>query len=294
MDRLVLTVEDRRLDGPVEELVGMAAEELVQRVIAGDVDRQPAPPPPRPAPHLAQRGDRARERTPTTTAFQRPMSIPSSSASVVIAASSSAHQPALELAALLGRVAGPVGPARSRNFGRQVTIRATSSTALRNLMKRMVAPRAALADDLRQLAQRRGARPQRLVGQQQVPHRDLAPRARRAVAVHQRDVLQPRRAARPTRPGWRSSRWRAGSAARCHRRWRSRRQRRPSSTLATCSRTRRGEHAPRRRRRTTRSKKSPHWRWWGRIPMCSMSGLVRMRFARRRIWRRCSPGVSPS
>ena len=60
VDRLVLVIEDRRLDRPVEELVGMAAEELVQRVLAGDVDRQAAPAAPGPAPHLAQRGDRAR------------------------------------------------------------------------------------------------------------------------------------------------------------------------------------------------------------------------------------------
>ena len=62
VDLLVLVVEDRRLDRAVEELVGVAAEELVERVLAGDVDRQPAPAAPGAAPHLAQRGDRARER----------------------------------------------------------------------------------------------------------------------------------------------------------------------------------------------------------------------------------------
>ena len=62
MDLLVLVVEDRGLDRPVEELVGVAAEELVERVLAGDVDRQPAAAAPGAAPHLAQRRDRARER----------------------------------------------------------------------------------------------------------------------------------------------------------------------------------------------------------------------------------------
>jgi hypothetical protein len=37
-DLLALVVEDRRLDGPTDELVGVAAEELVERVGAGDVD----------------------------------------------------------------------------------------------------------------------------------------------------------------------------------------------------------------------------------------------------------------
>ena len=62
VDLLVLVVEDRRLDGAVEELVGVAAEELVERVLAGDVDGQPAAAAARAAPHLAQRGDRAGER----------------------------------------------------------------------------------------------------------------------------------------------------------------------------------------------------------------------------------------
>ena len=62
MDLLVLVVQDRGLDGTVEELVGVPAEELVERVLAGDVDREPASAPARPSPHLAQRGDGSRER----------------------------------------------------------------------------------------------------------------------------------------------------------------------------------------------------------------------------------------
>ena len=42
VDLLVLAVEDRVLDGAVEELVGVAAEELVERVVARDVDGEPA------------------------------------------------------------------------------------------------------------------------------------------------------------------------------------------------------------------------------------------------------------
>jgi hypothetical protein len=62
VDLLGLVVEDRRLDRAVEELVGVAAEELVQRVLAGDVDGQARARGARRAPHLAQRGDRAGER----------------------------------------------------------------------------------------------------------------------------------------------------------------------------------------------------------------------------------------
>ena len=62
VDLLVERVEDRRLHRAVEELVGMTAEELVERVVARHIDRQAAPAPARAAPHLAQRGDRAGER----------------------------------------------------------------------------------------------------------------------------------------------------------------------------------------------------------------------------------------
>ena len=62
VDLLVLVLEDRRLHRAIEELVGVAAEELVQRVLAGDVDGQAHPPPPPGAPpHLAQGGHRTRE-----------------------------------------------------------------------------------------------------------------------------------------------------------------------------------------------------------------------------------------
>ena len=81
-------VEDRRLDRTSEELLGVAAEELVKRVLAGDVDRQPAPAASGPAPHLPQTGDRPGKVT-HTAASSSPMSMPSSSASVATTPSSS-------------------------------------------------------------------------------------------------------------------------------------------------------------------------------------------------------------
>ena len=39
MDLFIFVFENRRFDRPIKKLVGMAAEELVERVVAGDVDR---------------------------------------------------------------------------------------------------------------------------------------------------------------------------------------------------------------------------------------------------------------
>ena len=60
-DARVRVVEDRRLDPAGEQRVGLAREELVERVVARDEDREPAPAPARPSPLLAERRDRARE-----------------------------------------------------------------------------------------------------------------------------------------------------------------------------------------------------------------------------------------
>src|SRR5436305_1101837 len=52
VDALGLVVEDRGLHGALEELVGVAAEELVESVVARDVHRQAGAAPPGAAPHL--------------------------------------------------------------------------------------------------------------------------------------------------------------------------------------------------------------------------------------------------
>ena len=62
VDLGVERVEDRRLDRAREEVLRMAAEELVKRVLAGDVDRQPAAATSGPAPHLLEARDRSGER----------------------------------------------------------------------------------------------------------------------------------------------------------------------------------------------------------------------------------------
>ena len=125
------------------------------------------------------------------------MSIPSSSASVVMTAEQlAAHEPALELAALLRRVAGAVGDDEVGELRgrRSATIRATSSTARRDLMKQIVrAPRrarwptisAASASD-----ERRVPSASSVSGGFHIAISRA--RAGRAVAVDERDLLQAR------------------------------------------------------------------------------------------------------
>ncbi len=60
-DLRALGIEDRGLDGLAQELGGVTAEELVERVLAGDIDGQPASAAPGPAPHLPQACDGAGE-----------------------------------------------------------------------------------------------------------------------------------------------------------------------------------------------------------------------------------------
>ena len=113
VDQRALVVEDRGLDGALQELVGVAAEELVERVLAGDVHGQPAPRrsigAPGAAPHLAQRGDRAGERDDDRGVERADVDAELERVGRDHGAQLAAHQPALELAALLGGVAGAVG-----------------------------------------------------------------------------------------------------------------------------------------------------------------------------------------
>ncbi len=87
----------------------MAAEELVQGVLAGDVQGQSLGAPPRPPPHLAQARDRAWEGD-----ADRRVQLPDVDAQLERVGGDdrqqlAGRQPSLDLAPLLGRVAGPVG-----------------------------------------------------------------------------------------------------------------------------------------------------------------------------------------
>ena len=61
VDLGALVVEDRGLHRSTEELVRVTAEELIERVLAGEEHRQATPATSRPAPHLPQARDGARE-----------------------------------------------------------------------------------------------------------------------------------------------------------------------------------------------------------------------------------------
>ena len=199
VDLLVLVVEDRRLHGALEELVGVAAEELVERVLAGDVDLQPAATPPRSPPHLAQGGHRARERDADRRVQRTDVDAQLERVGGHDAEQLALDQPALELAPLPGGVARPVG--RDPLGQRRVALRAqprgrVAGDQLDRLARLDEAdrPRAALhqvGEQVGRLGERRAPRPEVLVEQRRVPDRGLAHRLGRAVAVDQRDLLEP-------------------------------------------------------------------------------------------------------
>ena len=131
----------------------------------------------------------------TTAASSEPMSMPSSSASVVMTACSSPFdEPRLEVAALLRRVAGAVRGDALGELGIEHVAHdlrdELDALARLDEADRARAPAHEGGEDRRGLRERRGPLAERLVLQRRVPHRDLARRARGAVAVHERDLVQ--------------------------------------------------------------------------------------------------------
>src|SRR5438477_10596033 len=117
VDRLRGVVEDRRLDGTLEELLGMSAEELVERVVAGDVEREPpAPPPSRAPPLLSKARDRAGERDRYGGIELADVDAQLERARGDHAEQLALREAALDFAPLLGRIAGAVGRDPVRSF----------------------------------------------------------------------------------------------------------------------------------------------------------------------------------
>src|SRR5918995_5673619 len=109
LDLLGAMVQDGRLDRPLQELVGMAAEELVESVLARDVDGEPAAAAPGAPPHLPEARDGAGE-----VDADRGVELADVDPELEGVGGGDREQLArgelrLDLAALLGRVAGPVG-----------------------------------------------------------------------------------------------------------------------------------------------------------------------------------------
>src|SRR5204863_207344 len=116
VDLLRLVVEDRALHGAVEELVGVAAEELVERVVARDVHGEAGLAAPGPAPHLPKRSDRARERD-----AERGVAPSRSTSRNSTPASSSASSSGFAIVALARMKRGSVPYARARRRSRRRT-----------------------------------------------------------------------------------------------------------------------------------------------------------------------------
>ena len=127
LDPLVLVVEDRRLHRPLEELLRVAAEELVERVLAGDVERQPLAAPPGPAPHLAQARDRAGEGDADRRVELADVDPELERVGGDHREQLARRQARLDLPALLRRVAGPVGGDPLRELRRGPAPRAASA-----------------------------------------------------------------------------------------------------------------------------------------------------------------------
>ncbi len=202
IDQRALVVEDRRLDGAVQELIGVTAEELVERVLAGDVDRQTPAAAAGAAPHLAQRGDGPGERDDHGRVELADVDPQLQRVGRDHRAQLTTRQPALQLAPLLGGVAGAVGRDQLGQLGvpgRRQLVLDEAAQQLDALARLHEADRArAVAHESREqlgrLAQGGAACAQRRVGQRRVPHRDPPSRRGGAVVVDQRDVLQSREA----------------------------------------------------------------------------------------------------
>ena len=189
-DPRVRMIEPRGLDPALEQGLGLAHEELVERVLARDQHREPVAAAPGPAPLLAQRGDgagkahrdRAVELADVDAELERIGRRDPEQLAV--------HQPPLDLAALRGRVAGAVR--RQPGGGRGVDpVGGEAVDELGRLAALREADRAQAARDepghqQRRLGQRARPHPELGVEQGRIPEHDVALRAGRRVRVDHR------------------------------------------------------------------------------------------------------------
>ena len=175
----------------------MAAEELVQRVLAGDVQGEPLGAPAGPPPHLPQARDRAGEGD-----ADRRVQLPDVDPELERIRGDhreqlAGRQPGLDLAALLGRVAGAVGGDSLCELGAAELLEPGAGKALDQLDSPPAAQEAdrshPLADQVGQqlggLGEDRAPRHRPLVDDRRVPDPDPPPGARSAVRIDQAEGL---------------------------------------------------------------------------------------------------------
>jgi len=161
----------------------VAGEELVERVLAGDVETKSAPRPPGAPPHLPQARDGAGKRD-DDGGVERPNVDPELECiGRDDGGELAGHQPAFDLAPLRRRVAGPVGRDPLRDVVRPDPFeleRREAAHELDSLARAHEADharpvRGQACEELRRLAERRAAQPERLIDDGRVPDCDLAP-----------------------------------------------------------------------------------------------------------------------
>jgi hypothetical protein len=196
VDLLRLVVEDRRLDWAIEELVGVTAEELVESVVARDIERKPPVAPPSATPHLAQAGDGPGEGDADGGVEVADVDPELERVGRHDREQLAVGQPALDLAPLRGGVAGAIRSDPLRQVGPSLLLEPQPREALDQLhspprLEEADRPHLA-ADEVRHQAGRfrQRGRPCAgvLVDQRGIPHRHLALGARGAVGVHQPEL----------------------------------------------------------------------------------------------------------
>jgi hypothetical protein len=193
VDELGAVIQDRRLDGAVEELLRMAAEELVERVVSGHVERKPPAPATRAAPLLAKACDGSGERH-----GDRRVEMPDVDAELERVRRDHAEQlalgePALELPPLLGGVAGSVRSDLTLAHGIVEAVPGEPVDQLGGAPRAREADRAhvrlhEVGEEGGRLAQARGTPPRVLVQKRRVAHHDLSLAPRGAVAIDELEI----------------------------------------------------------------------------------------------------------
>ncbi len=174
----------------------MAAEELIERVLAGDVDSQTAPASPRASPHLLEARDGSREADADRCVELADIDTQLQRVGRDHPEQLAHRQPTLDVLPLRRGVSGAIGSDALRKLGFEPIDR-VAQDQLDSLARLDEADRAGtlrdeLGEELGCLIQRRCAQPELLVEQRRVPHRDVTRRLRRGVVIDEVERLKSR------------------------------------------------------------------------------------------------------